>query len=109
MVRAGRKNPNAVGVLSYGENGPIVSMNFLPQGQAGFVFHVFGSKERIHYENRFDPNPYLSGIKKFLRMFRTGKEPFTPREILAPIAVLEALDQSFKAGKKVSVRKIPEI
>lgn len=106
VVKAGRGNPNAVAVLNYGAGGPIVSMNFIAKGKSAFVFRASGSKGMVHYENKYDPNPYLSGVQKFLRMFRTGREPFSGREILEPIAVLEALDRSWKTGKRTKVKPV---
>jgi predicted dehydrogenase len=62
----------------------------------------------VHFQHQYDSNPYLGGVKTFLRMFRTGKEPFSASEILEPIAVLEALQKSVKTGKKVRVARLPE-
>lgn len=109
VIKASKGNPNAVAVLNYGEGGPIVAMNFIAKGKSAFVFRAFGAKGMAHYENKYDPNPYLTGVKKFLRMFRTGKEPFSAREILEPVAVLEALDRSWKTGKRVNVKPIENL
>jgi predicted dehydrogenase len=109
VLRAGKGNPNTVGILNYGESGPIVSMNFIAKGKSAFVFRAFGAKGMVHYENKYDPNPYLSGVRKFLSMFRTGKEPVSKSVILEPIAILEALDKSWRTGKKNHVKQIPGI
>ncbi|MBN1900292.1 Gfo/Idh/MocA family oxidoreductase [Candidatus Sumerlaeota bacterium] len=109
VVKASKGNPNAVAILNYEEGGAIVSMNFIAQGKSAFIFRAFGEKGMAFYENKYDPNPYLTGVKKFLGMFRTGKEPFSLKEILEPIAVLEALDKSWKKGKKVNIKQIPDI
>ena len=75
--------------------------------RAGFTFRAVGMKGSVDYAQRSDANPYLTGIRKFLRMFRTGREPHTAAEILEPIAVLEALAKAIKAGKRVRVTKLP--
>jgi len=107
--RASSGNPCGAAVLSYSGGGPIVTMHLVSGGKCGFTFRAFGTKGVVHYENKFDPNMYLTGIKKFLNMFRTGKEPFTAREILEPIAILEALARSFRLGKAVRVEKVPNV
>jgi predicted dehydrogenase len=109
VIKAGKGNPNAVAVLNYGAGGPIVAMNFIAKGKSAFAFRAFGAKGMVHYENTYDPNPYLTGAQKFIRMFRTRREPFSAREILEPIAVLEALDRSWKTGKKMNVQAIKDL
>ncbi|NLX04709.1 MAG: Gfo/Idh/MocA family oxidoreductase [Phycisphaerae bacterium] len=108
VIKAGRGNPNAVAVMTYREGGPVVSMECIAQGQAGgFIFRAVGEKGRVDYNYQADANQYLGGVRKFLMMFKTGKEPHTPREMLEPIAVLEALNKSVKSGKRVKVAKLP--
>jgi len=107
VIKAGRGNPNAVAVLTYRDGGPIVSMTCVAEGKSGFTFSAVGTKGSVDYVQVSDPNPYLSGIKKFLRMFRTGREPHAAAEMLEPIAVLEALAKSIRTGKRVNVAKLP--
>jgi len=107
VIRAGRGNPNAVAVMTCRGGGPIVTMHCVQEGKYGFAFRAVGTKGRVDYVHRSDDDPYLTGIRKFLRMFRTGKMPHTPAEILEPVAVLEALARSVKTGKRVRVAKLP--
>jgi predicted dehydrogenase len=107
VIRAPRGNPNAVAVMHYGDGGPIVTMECLATGQRQFAVWATGEKGMVHYVHEMDPNPYLAGTKKFIRMFRTGKEPYTAQEILEPVAVLEALDKSIRTRKPARVAKIP--
>jgi predicted dehydrogenase len=100
VVRAGRRNPNVAAVMHYGGGGPIVSALFLTEGFPDFAIDAIGSKGRVHYVNWFDPNPYLGGVKKIVRMFRTRREPYSAGEILGPISVLEALARSYQSGKR---------
>ena len=51
----------------------------------------------------YDDNTYLTGIRDFCHMFRTGETDETDRSMLAPVAVLEALEQSQESGAKVDV------
>ena len=107
LVKAARGNPNAVAVLRYRDGGPIVSMQCVAEGKIGFTFRASGTKGTVDYTSVGDQNPYLAGVRKFVRMFRTGKEPFTAAEILEPVAVLEALAKSIKTGKRARVAKLP--
>lgn len=107
VVKAGKGNTNAVAVMTYANGGPIVSMLCVHEGQVNFTFRATGAKAEVNYTYSSDPNAYLNGIKKFVGMFRTGKEPYTAAEILEPIAVLAALEKSVKTGSKVKVQKLP--
>ncbi len=51
-------------------------------------------------------SPYVASTRLFTRMFKTGKEPFSDARMLAPIAVLEALEKSLKTGKRVKVSAV---
>ena len=53
-----------------------------------------------------DANPYLTGIRRFCKMFKTGVEPLDHKRILAPVAVLEAMEKSVKTGKLTPVAKV---
>jgi predicted dehydrogenase len=107
VVKATGGNPNAVAVLRYRDGGPVVAMHCVAEGKVGFTFRASGTKGTVDHAASMDPNPYLSGIKTFLRMFRTGKEPFMAAEMLEPIAVLEALQRSIDGNKPARVRQLP--
>ncbi|MBL7222902.1 MAG: Gfo/Idh/MocA family oxidoreductase [Candidatus Brocadiae bacterium] len=107
VIKASRGNPNAVAVMTYRDGGPVVSMACVAAGKAGFTFRAVGTEGAVDFQHRYDANPYLTGIRKFVRMFRTGKEPHTAAEILEPIAVLDALARSIKSGQRVNVRRLP--
>ncbi len=51
----------------------------------------------------YDDNTYLSGIRSFCRMFRTGKTDETDQTMLMPVAVLEAMEKSINQKRKVKV------
>lgn len=107
VIRAGRGNPNAVAVMTCRAGGPVITMHCVAAGAYRFAFRAVGTKGTVDFVHRSDENPYLTGIRKFLRMFRTGKEPFTAAEILEPVAVLEALSRSLRTGRRVRVAKLP--
>ncbi len=106
-IKAARGNRNVVVTMKYGEGGPIVAMHCAAEGKTGFRFVAVGTKATVAHECSYDPNPYLSGVRTFLRMFRTGKEPYSASEILEPIAVLEAIARSLRTGRPATVRRLP--
>jgi len=107
VIRAGAGNPNAVAVMTYRDGGPIVTMHCVKEGPYQFAFRALGTRGAVDYVHRSDDDSYLTGAKKFLRMFRTGKMPHTPAEILEPIAVLEALAASVRTRRRIRVAKLP--
>lgn len=107
VIKAGRGNPNAAAVMTYAGGGPIVTMHCIKEGTWGFAFRAAGTKGEVDYVHRSDDDPYLTGVQKFLRMFRTGRQPHTAAEILEPIAVLEALAESVRTRRRVRVAKLP--
>ena len=106
VIRA-RRNPNAVAVMTYRDGGPIVTMHCIQEGPYSFAFRAVGPRGAAEYVHRSDEDPYLTGVRKFLRMFRTGRMPHTPAEILEPIAVLEAMSKSARTGKRTRVANLP--
>jgi hypothetical protein len=68
---------------------------------SGMQFLAVTDSGPLAMKVQYDANVYLTGIKTFCRMFKTGKEPFEHRRFLASIAVLEAMERSVNAGGKV--------
>ncbi len=108
LVRRGsRGNPSAVAILRYRNGGPIVSMTLAAEGSCPFALRAIGTKVSVEYVNKFDPNAHREGIRLFLRMFRTGKEPYTAAELLEPIAVLQAMRTSYRTQRPVRIAALP--
>ncbi len=105
--KGGRGNPNAAAVLWYRDGGPVVTMHLTKEGSYNFAFRAMGTKGLVQHLHASDEDHFIAGVKKFLKMFRTGKMPHTPSELLEPIAVLEALAKSAKTGQRVRVAKLP--
>jgi predicted dehydrogenase len=104
--RAGRVNRDTVSVLQYTGEGPVVSATFVSKGDAEISILAFGEKESVNYINKNDPDPYFNGFKKIMEMFRYGIEPYSHKQILESVAVLEAIERSIKNGKPARVEKI---
>jgi len=108
LLKAGKGNPDATALMYYRDGGPIVTMTCLASTRTPWRITAVGEKANIDFTPGRADSPYLVGTRKWLRMMRTGKQPFTPAEILAPIAVLEALEKSVQAGgKRVKVASLP--
>lgn len=80
----------------------LVTLNFL--GNAVYVFNVtvFGTKgwqsHAVDYKTC-----YYEGMKVFLDCLRTGKWPLTPEQLVEPVKILAAVEESLKTGKTVSL------
>ena len=97
---------NAVGIL-YGKAGPIVTMHCMASGYRGFHWSAVADEKILDFSLEMDSDPYLAGVKMFIDMFRTGREPIDHRRMLAPIAVLAALQRSLNTGgRRVPVRRV---
>lgn len=88
------------------KNGPTVTMNMVNNGFGDFNWCAVGEKKIVNQLHGYDANRYLRGARTFIKMFRTGREPFTHERIIAPIAILEAMDKSLKLGKAVRVASV---
>lgn len=97
-VRSSVNGNGATGQLFYTDE-KIITLNFIKKDCPGFGVNVIGSQEVISQRIKFDKNPYITGIKKFTAMFRTGQMPETEDNMLMPIKILEALEKSSKSGK----------
>jgi len=103
VVNVGRKNHTAT---LWSAGGAISTMNLVSEGRPTFHVSVVGEKGRVDKAIAYDENPYLSGIRSFCSMFRTGKTDETRQTMLMPVAVLEALEKSIVQKRKVKVPSI---
>ena len=90
----------------YSDSGAVSTLNLISEGRPAFHVSVIGDKGRVDATIGYDENPYLTGIRTFCRMFKTGKTDETPATILTPIAVMEAMEKSLKTRKRVKVPTI---
>ena len=70
----------------------------------GFHLSAIGEKGRIDEPITSDASSYLSGVRDFCTMFRTGKTDETAQTMLGPVAVLEALEKSLVQKSRVRVQ-----
>ena len=93
---------NHVGNLVFSD-GTIATMNLIGEGSAAFHLSVIGDQGRLDQTITFDESPYLTGIREFCRMFKTGKTDETADTMLGPVATLEALEKSVARRGRVKV------
>ncbi len=99
------KGADAVASLLW-RHGLTASMHCVSEYSVGFQVAVAAQSGSLSVRLASDPNPYLTGIRKFCRMFKTGREPIDHKRILAPVAVLEALGRSVRTGKLTPVARV---
>ena len=104
-VTRSNRGKEAVASLLF-RGGLTASMHCLTGGNTGFQISVATDGGNVSAKLVSDPNPYLTGIRRFCKMFKTGVEPLPHKRILAPVAVLEAMEKSVKTGKVVPVARL---
>lgn len=86
----------STGQLIY-DDGKIVTMDLIKKGCHTFGISAVGTKKIIKEPIVMDKLQYLSGMKRFTKMFKTGQEPEIYDEMLKPVAILEAMEKSIKS------------
>ncbi len=104
-VDRARRGGSAVASMFF-RGGLVASIHCLRNGSTGFQISAATDAGCVSAKLASDPNPYLAGIRRFCKMFKTGKEPLPHKRFLAPIAVLEAMEKSAKTGKLTPVAKV---
>ena len=102
LVRVLSHGNGGVAMITY-KDGPIVTLNLLNNGFGEFHWSAVGETKVVSCLHNYDSARYLRGARLFTTMFRTGREPFPHERFLAPIAILEAINKSWKLGKPVTV------
>ena len=101
IVKNGKGN---CGQLIY-DDGKIVTLDLITAGSPGFGIRAIGEKGIESVQVKMDKVPYLTGIRTFVKMFRTGVEPIPHEHMLMPVQVLETLERSVKSGQIEKVVK----
>jgi len=102
-VAATRNGSAMTSVIRYGDG---LTVTIGMPGVGGFSIAAYGTAGMLQEPIAFDKNVYRTTTGIFTRMFRTGAEPFSDERMLAPIAVLEAMDKSLRLGRRVKVGKL---
>ena len=94
-----------VAILEYKE-GPLATMNCVNNGNSSFHWSAVGETGILDWPLVRDEDPYLTGARTFVKMFRTRKEPFSHERLLAPVAVLDAMAGSIRLRKLVRIARV---
>ncbi len=104
-VARASKGKDATATLFF-RSGPVATMHCLGGWSSGFHISAVRDKGPVARKIISDSDSYLTGIRTFCRMFKTGVEPLDHKRILAPVAILEAMEKSVKTGKVTPVVKV---
>lgn len=101
---AHKNGPNVIANIFY-KDGGIVTMNCLKEDTGGFHWRACTPKGVLTHQGGRGPARHRMTVKVLYKFFITGKSPLSRREMLAPIAILEALQKSLDTGRMVNVPK----
>lgn len=100
-----QSGPNAIATIQF-SNGRLATLNLIESHSAGFHWRWCTDHGDYILPDKPDSLPYLNSAKLVCEFLQTGKSPFTRERMLAPIAILEALQTAFKKGGKIAVKKV---
>ncbi|MCP4641901.1 MAG: Gfo/Idh/MocA family oxidoreductase [bacterium] len=86
-------------------SGLVVTMNLIKEGCPGFGMSAVGCDGAVQSKITPDKSTYLTGVRTFTTMFKTGVRPLADEQMLKPVQVLEALEKSVKTGALEKVAK----
>jgi predicted dehydrogenase len=85
------------------ESGAVVAMNCVPEEAGGFHWTACGDKGIATYPHTYSGNPYLVTARHIVRLVRNRDNGFSRERMLAPVAILEAMERSLRTGRPVRV------
>lgn len=100
-----RSGGNAVATIEF-SGGRLATLNLIESYPAGFHWRFCTDHGDYVLTDKNDPIPYLQTAKLVWDFVSTGDLPFTRERMLAPIAILEALQTALKRGGKVAVKSL---
>jgi predicted dehydrogenase len=104
-VSASVNGDDCTAVVAYPE-GLTAVMSFLVDAPYQFTLQAIGHGGSLEVDMEHDPESLARTTRIFTRMFRTRKEPFADQRMLAPIAVMEAMEKSLARRTPVSVPQV---
>jgi len=100
-----RNPPNAVATMMY-RGGTVATINCIKEGGGGFHWTVCTDKGVLTQSDKRDSNPYLPSVRLIQQLIETNKTLFPRERMLAPVAVLEAMEKSIETGRPVAVPRL---
>jgi predicted dehydrogenase len=93
-----------VATVTY-KNGLIVTMHEINAGWPQFTAAAFGDKTQVYYDYKSAEDGFRIAAATALKMFKTGKMPYTYKEMTASTRVLEAINKSMQNdGKEIAIK-----
>lgn len=100
-----RKNgANAMATIAF-SGGRLATMHCLSEN-AIFHWTVCGQGRALSLEQPIRSTFYLENTRAIERLIRHGEQAWNPSRILAPIAILEALQKALKSGRVEKVSRV---
>ncbi len=97
-----RSGPNGIATLFFAE-GPMATLNCIKEGGGGFHWTACTDKGVLTHQRTENPARHMEALRMLHRWLKAGKAPMSRERMLAPIAVLEALQKSLDRRKPVNV------
>lgn len=105
-VRAVRTKAGVVADVTY-RDGATVSLQFITKGARGFG--VLAHTQKGHVYQELDLSTcYRDGFRVFSRMFKTGKWPLTPAQLVRPVEIMSAIVKACETDEAVRLRRMPK-
>jgi hypothetical protein len=98
-----RNEQNGVATILF-SGGRIATMNCIASG-GHFHWRVCTDKDGFVLPHQYDEDIYLPSTKVLHRFISKGEMPWTRERMLAPIAILEALQRSLASGRLEKVSR----
>ncbi len=99
-VLAVERQKNILASVKY-KTGALTAICFL--GNASYVFHLVAYGKEGYLDHFVDASTcYVDGLKVFLDMINTGKKPLSNEQLILPVRLLEAIEQSLLKGEEIT-------
>jgi len=101
-VSVHRGGTNAIATIEF-SSGRLASLSLIAGHQGGFRWLFCTDHGDFVLPDKNDRLPYLNSARLVSDFLKTGTSPFTVSRMLAPVAILEALQTACESGGKVAV------
>ena len=101
-VTVERRDANAIVIVRYSGNRWATINCIVPP--TAFHWMACTEKQTLVHANVSDSNPYMSSARLILSLVEEKKSRFGRERMLAPVAILEAMETSLQSGKTVRVQ-----
>jgi predicted dehydrogenase len=96
--------PSALATMLY-DNGVIATINCIKEGGGGFHWTACTDKGVLTLKHDYPTNLYLASARIIHDLIARKRNPFPRERMLAPVAVLEAMEKSIRTRRPVKVAR----